>query len=99
MSNLPCTRPAGLLICFYALGNRVQHTLAALGKQEETKNVEILEENHARESTVRSRAAAIPLWQIKERTGNEKFHPSRGRPGPFEKETAHEHCRLKLSVL
>jgi len=26
---------------FYVLGNRVQHTLAALGKQEESKNVQI----------------------------------------------------------
>jgi hypothetical protein len=41
-----------LLIWFYVLGNRVQHTLAALGKQEESKNVEILEENHGRERTV-----------------------------------------------
>jgi hypothetical protein len=41
----------------------------------------------------------IPPCQIKERTGNEEFHPSRGWPGPFEKETAHERRRPKLSVL
>jgi hypothetical protein len=32
----------------------------------------------------------IPPLQIKERTGNERFHPSRGWPGPFEKETSHD---------
>ena len=46
-----------------------------------------------------SRAAAIEPWQVKERTGSEEFHPLPGRPGPFEKETVHEPCRLKLSVL
>src|SRR5712672_887467 len=42
MSSAPCTRPAGLLIWFYVLGNRVQHTLAALGKQEDSKNIPIV---------------------------------------------------------
>jgi NAD(P)-dependent dehydrogenase (short-subunit alcohol dehydrogenase family) len=42
--------------------------------------------------------AQVPC-QIKERTGNEQFHPSRGWPGPFEKETAHERRPPKLSVL
>jgi hypothetical protein len=41
----------------------------------------------------------IPLRRIKERTGNEKFHPSRGRPGPFEREIAHERRLPKLSAL
>lgn len=41
----------------------------------------------------------IPPCQIKERTGNEEFRPSRGRPGPLEKETAYERRRPKQSVL
>ncbi len=42
----------------YVLGNRVQDTFATLGKQEESKNVEILEENHGPESTVSDRASS-----------------------------------------
>jgi hypothetical protein len=34
------------------LGNRVQHRLAALGKQDQRKNIEILEEKRGRESIV-----------------------------------------------
>lgn len=44
-------------------------------------------------------AGPIPSWQIKERIRNEKFHPSRGRPGPFEREIAHERRHPTLSAL
>jgi hypothetical protein len=70
---------------FYVLGNRVQHTLAALGKQEENRNIEIQAGNHGREAPGIFRASGRqPLpWDYFRVAVYREFEPVCGALAPL----------------